>query len=85
MEASEGNAVKIKQSLQEFGVPEDSINMDIFTSEECFFKLGKPPWRIDLTTSVQGISFQSLFDNSLEVEIDGIVLRIVSKSDLNNA
>jgi hypothetical protein len=58
------NARKILSVLEEFGLPESAVKLELFTKEGNFFKLGRPPWRIDLITSLKGVDFESLIINS---------------------
>ena len=54
----------------------------IFTTKGNFFKLGRPPWRIDLITSLEGMDFDSLIQNANITKIHDQEIRIVSKEDL---
>ncbi len=82
IEASESSAEQVVSALEEFGVPRAQINKNIFTEEGNFFKIGKPPWRIDLITSVKGISFADILRDSITEVFDGIPIKIVSKNHL---
>ena len=81
-DASRENAARIVKVLTEFGIPENSINLELFSTEENFFKLGRPPWRIDLITSLKGVNFNSLYENSQEIKIKEHAVRVVAKADL---
>ncbi len=82
VEATSKNSKNIRNALEEFGVPMEQVSTDTFEKEGNFFKVGKPPWRVDLITSVKGISFSSVYSNSIDIDIGGISIKIVSLEDL---
>lgn len=82
VDATAENAHRILEVLQEFGVPTEQLSDDLFKNKGNFFKIGKPPWRIDLITSIEGLSFNKIFRRSLAIEIDGLTLQIASRQDL---
>lgn len=46
------------------------------------FRFGRPPFAVDLLTSIQGVDFQDAFAESMIQEIDGIAIRIIGKRAL---
>lgn len=82
IEPTKENAQKILSVLVEFGLPKDQLKLDIFMNEGNFFKLGRPPWRIDLITSLKGVNFDELIKNSISIEIKQRSVPMVSKDDL---
>ncbi len=82
VEPSLDNAHKILSVLVEFGLPESAVKLELFTTEGNFFKLGRPPWRIDLITSLEGVDFESLLLNSTTTRIHDQEVKIVSREDL---
>ena len=46
------------------------------------FQIGVAPRRIDIITGASGLEFESTFRNSIEVQIDELVVRIPSVTDL---
>ena len=44
--------------------------------------MGVPPLRIDLLTSPSGVDFNSCFANREVVEIDGVLVTLISLEDL---
>ena len=82
VDASAENALRIIAALQEFGVPSDQLPKELFEHKGNFFKIGKPPWRIDLITSIEGLNFKDIYNRSLSIEVDGLKLQIASRKDL---
>jgi hypothetical protein len=44
--------------------------------------MGMPPYKIEVVTSIDGVSFEECFANRLTVEIDGIPMPYLSLNDL---
>lgn len=82
VEASSENALRIMAALHEFGVPSDQLSKELFEHKGNFFKIGKPPWRVDLITSIEGLDFKTIYNRSLTIEVEGLKLKIASRNDL---
>ncbi len=82
VEPSSDNADAIISALSEFGVPAESLKKELFAMEGNFFKLGAPPWRVDLITSLKGVAFQELYDSSSTITLAGQEVKLVSKNNL---
>ena len=46
------------------------------------YQVGIPPNRVDVITVVEGIDFESAWNNRTNVEIDGIRIPVLGKADL---
>lgn len=69
-------------ALIEFGIPENQINKKLFENEGNFFKLGQEPWRIDIITSVKGLSFQQIYERAVIFNFSGLDIKVIAKEDL---
>lgn len=76
------NAQAIVQALKEFGVPESELKLELFSSEGNFYKIGRPPWRVDIMTSAEPLSFEQIWQDSTEIEFGERKIRIVSRQHL---
>ncbi len=74
VKADATNARAIIDSLVEFGIPEEYLKLERFAEKEQFFKFGKPPWRIDLITSVYGAEFDELYKRSQKIDLDHLFI-----------
>lgn len=80
---SKENANKMVAVLQEFGFSSLGIKDTDFMSDDLIVQLGYPPLRIDIITSISGIeNFEQVKKNQNIVQIDGLDIPIISKSDL---
>jgi predicted nucleotidyltransferase len=76
------NAARILAVLKEFGFSALGIKADDLLSENQIVQLGYPPLRIDLITSVDGLSFRDCYINAKETVIDGTSVRVLNLQDL---
>jgi len=76
------NAVKVLSSLEEFGFTGLGITTDDFSRADSIVQLGYPPYRIDILTSIDGIEFNAAWENRLMVNLDGIEVPFISRTDL---
>lgn len=50
--------------------------------KETVIQLGYPPLRIDLLTSIDGVSFEECYPNRKQIEIDKIPVSFIGYDDL---
>ena len=79
---SSENAEKMLKVLKEFGFGEAGFTRDIFEKEGAAIHLGTEPNRIDILTSLKGVSNASIFSNLKKVRYKGISLNVISFNDL---
>jgi len=64
---SEDNAKKLLKALKEFGFGSLGLKTDDFTTEENVIQLGYSPVRIDILTSISGLTFEEVDKGKEEV------------------
>jgi len=79
---TEENANKILTSLNEFGFSSFGLSHSDFCKEGTIIQLGYPPLRIDLLTSIDGVTFEECYKNRKEVEIEDIIVYFIGYNDL---
>jgi predicted nucleotidyltransferase len=79
---SEENAKKILKCVHEFGFASFGLTPEDFTKEGNVIQLGYPPLRIDLLTTIDGVSFEECYKNKLVVDIEGLLVDFISYADL---
>jgi len=82
VEATSENSKKIYRSLKEFGSSLSEVSENTFCEEGIIFQIGIAPRRIDIITKIDGVEFCEAYNNRLELEVDGIEIPFISKSDL---
>lgn len=82
IEATPENARNVYQSLAEFGAPLKGLSPADFASPGAFYQLGRPPLRIDILMSIEGLSFSEAWPNRHEGELFGRLVPFIGRKDL---
>jgi predicted nucleotidyltransferase len=82
VEASEENAARLVEALGDFGFGSLGLTVADFVSEGFVIQLGFPPNRIDLLTSVEGVTFEDAWAARERCEVDGVPLWMISLDHL---
>ena len=80
LEAS--NAAKAVRMLDDFGFASLGPSEADFLEPQQVIQLGYPPSRIDLTTSLTGMNFETCYPKRLDVEVDGVRLSVIDVESL---
>ena len=75
-------ATKLTTALQSFGFPIPPGFENAFTQPEKIIQLGRAPNRIDLLTSISGVTFDEAWGDSITTNLDGIPVRILGLKTL---
>lgn len=78
----EGNADRIIKVLEQFGFGSLQLDVQDFLVPNQIIQLGYPPARIDLITSLPGVSFEECYALRVLVPIDDIVVNFIDLEDL---
>jgi hypothetical protein len=78
----EQNSKAIYAALKEFGAPLKDLAPADFTQEGHFYQMGNPPLRLDVMMSIPGLTFETAWANREEVQLEGLVIPFISKTDL---
>ena len=76
------NAERVWSALLEFGAPLDELAMSDLASSDLVFQIGVVPRRIDIMTSVTGISFDEAWVRRVVVPIESIEVPVIGKREL---
>ena len=79
---SHENAERIVAALKRFGAPVSGLGDKDFTQPGITFQIGIAPRRIDVVTEIDGLEFEKAYPNRLYVEVDGVRVPVISRSDL---
>ncbi|HOP29486.1 MAG TPA: hypothetical protein PK293_03015 [Spirochaetota bacterium] len=75
------NAKLVLSALNEFGFSSSDLTEEDFSNPGIVIQLGYPPVRIDLITSITGVSWDEAFSNSLKGPFDDITVRFIGKKE----
>lgn len=82
IDATEENALKIVNALQEFGFEESELDSAVFTTPDQIIRFGAEPTRIEILTGISGVEFNKCFTNRVIQKIDGLDVPFLSLHDL---
>jgi hypothetical protein len=78
------NAKSVYRALLAFGAPvaAHGIAVQDFAAEGNVYQMGLPPRRIDIMTSVSGVSFDEANAEAIEGELGDVTVRFIGKAAL---
>lgn len=76
------NARRVVQTLRQFGFPASDKDENLLQCEHQIIRMGRPPMRIDLLTSVSGLKFEDAYSRRHRANIGGVEVSIISIEDL---
>ncbi len=82
VQAEKENAQRVYKALAEFGAPLEGLTPQDFTEEGYFYRMGVPPVMVDILFSIEGFSFEKVWERRVESESNGVKLIFISKEDL---
>lgn len=72
------NAERVVAALTAFGFGATAISADLFQQPNKVIRMGNPPLRIEVLTTISGIVFQEAYAERVVDVIDGVTLHIIS-------
>ena len=75
------NAQRVDTALQEFGFDMPELVPALFLQENKIVRMGAPPMRLEITTSISGVEFDECYSSRVVDNLDGIKTSII---DLNH-
>jgi hypothetical protein len=72
------NAPRIVSAIREFGFNPVELNEDLFLRPAKIVRMGVPPLRIELLTSISGVTFEECWQAREEIIVDGVNIPIIS-------
>jgi hypothetical protein len=82
LEASEENAIAVFSALRAFGAPLTNLSPASFSPEGSIYQMGRPPARVDVLTSIDGVSFSDAWVNRVDTDLGGVPTKVNSRQDL---
>ncbi len=79
---SKPNAQRLVAALREFGFDMPNLKPSMFLEEDTLVRMGVPPLRIDILTSIAGVAFEDCFARREVVAVGDIEIPMISLADL---
>ncbi|OHB79038.1 MAG: hypothetical protein A2Z25_12275 [Planctomycetes bacterium RBG_16_55_9] len=76
------NADKVVDALKEFGFNLPELSVNLFLKEKQIIRMGVPPVRIELATTISGVNFSECFAERVVAELDGVRTNLISLTHL---
>ena len=76
------NAERLVEALKEFGFDVPGLAPELFLKEDQIVRMGVPPLRIEIITSVSGIAFEDCYPHRIVDELDGVEVNVIDREHL---
>ena len=76
------NAQRLVAALRAFGFDVPSLVPDLFLAPDSLVRFGTPPFRIEIMTSIDGVTYEACRANAIRASIDGVDVPVISLADL---
>jgi hypothetical protein len=76
------NAQKTARALLEFGFDVPELSPQLFLLPDKVIRMGVPPVRIEVLTTISGVSFDECFRDRTVAEIDGMPVNLIGLEHL---
>jgi len=63
------NAIKVVSALKEFSFAVPELSPELFLKEDQIVRMGVPPLRLEILTTISGVEFTACFENRLIAQI----------------
>jgi len=74
------DARRLEQALHRFGFPDAAAAS--FLKERQIIRMGVPPLRLEIHTSIAGVEFAACYARRVETELDGVRVPLIHLDDL---
>jgi hypothetical protein len=76
------NSRRVMEALLRFGAPTSTLNEKDFQLYDVVFQMGNPPWRIDLLTSIDGVTFEEAWPKRQQWIVEELAIPVISREHL---
>jgi len=79
---SPDNAARLDRTLRDFGFAQAALTPDLFLVPNSVVRMGLPPLRIEILTSISGVGFEACYAEKEMIQIEEIVVPVISLARL---
>ena len=76
------NASKMVEALKDFGFDLPELRVELFLEKEKVIRMGYPPMRLEILTSIDGVIFKPCYKSRVIAEMGDLRVNFISKGDL---
>jgi predicted nucleotidyltransferase len=77
IEQTETNADRVVDALRAFGFDVPTLESTLFLEKDRIVRMGRPPLRVEIFSSVSGVDFAPCYDERVIDELDGVEAAII--------
>ena len=79
------NAMRTFAAFRAFGFAATELSPELFQHPSCLVRMGRPPLRIDVLTTISGVAFETAYTRRVTAVIDGVEVDILGLEDLKSS
>lgn len=76
------NAHNLVGAMRSFGFDDASITPELFLQKPKIVRMGFPPMRLELTTSISGVEFEECYQARIVDQLDGVEVNLIDLENL---
>jgi phage replication-related protein YjqB (UPF0714/DUF867 family) len=76
------NAARTDRALREFGFAPAALTPDLFLTPNNVVRMGLPPVRIEILTSISGVEFEACYAEKVMIQIEEMLVPVISLARL---
>ena len=76
------NAARVWRALVRFGAPLDELTVEDLAVQGTIYQMGRPPFRIDILTSISAVSFDEAWKNRVMANFGTGQYPVIGRDDL---
>lgn len=76
------NATRVVNVLKQFGFDVPELSPELFLTEGQVIRMGVPPVRLEIITSISGVAFEECYAERVIAELDGVRANLISLKHL---
>jgi hypothetical protein len=76
------NARKMVVVLKAFGFDHPDLNKELFLHENKILRMGVPPVRLEIVTSISGVEFDECYRSRVVDNLDGVEVNLIDLENL---
>ena len=76
------NAEKVVAALKEFGFAVPKLSVELFLKENQIICMGVPPVKVDIATTISGVTFDECYAERVVDILDDVEVNIISRKHL---
>jgi hypothetical protein len=76
------NAQKLVSTLKAFGFDDPNLKPEIFLQKPKIIRMGFPPMRLEITTSISGVEFNECYQSRIVDTFDGVEINVIDLEHL---